>query len=333
MAADDDYDIVLYKKNGRDPVPDVDEDDDTGNSDGADETVQIVEPPIGEYVLRVNNFDADKPWSGSIDEHKAGTFEILAGGPEAWTMTCESPSGRILGAAQGRGRRGATKDVGSICGAAANRSDTTGGGSGAGQANRAADPDCTPTSGFRTVTVRGSGRRALLGFTRAQRRPVTVDVFQQSIGRRVIGERLVARYANRSAGFTWDGKANRPGRTVTDGYYFVRYRMALRGGRVDVRRTTLRRVGGRFSLRPSFYRRDTCGILRSYKLTRPVFGGRTNREVGVAYRLNRAARVSVTVTRGTKVVKRFAAVQRAAGRRSGCGWTARRWAAGTTRSS
>jgi len=38
-----------------------------------------------------------------------------------------------------------------------------------------------------------------------------------------------------------------------------------------------------------------------------VFGGRTNRALGVAVRLNRAARVQVIILRGTRVVRRYAA--------------------------
>ncbi len=158
------------------------------------------------------------------------------------------------------------------------------------------------------------GGRVSLGFTRAVQQPVTVDVFQQSVGRRVVGERLVARFSNRSSGLTWNGRANRPGRRVTDGYYFVRYRIAQPGGETDVRRITLRRVNGRFSARPDFYRRATCDLLRSYKLERPVFGGRSNRDLGISYRLAEAARVEVTVTRGSRTVRRFAASQRQAGR-------------------
>jgi hypothetical protein len=129
-------------------------------------------------------------------------------------------------------------------------------------------------------------------------------VFQQSRGRRVIGERLVARYTNRTRSFVWNGRANRAGRKVTDGYYFVRYRIAANGG-TDVRRVTLRRVGGRFSRRPDFYRRGSCALLTSYKLIRPVFGGPTKRPLGISYRVASAARVSVTVTRGSRTVKRF----------------------------
>ena len=117
MEEDDDYDIVLYKKNGRDPVPDVDNDDDTGNVAGEDEIVQIVEPPIGEYVLRVNNYDASEPWLGTIDEHKAGTFEVLGGSREEWTLRCERANGDLLGTTKLQVDRGATADVGNVCNA------------------------------------------------------------------------------------------------------------------------------------------------------------------------------------------------------------------------
>ena len=117
MDANDDYDIVLFKKNGREAVPDVDDDDDAGNAAGEDELVQIVEPPIGEYFLRVYNYDASKPWLGTIDEHKAGSFEVLAGGLEEWTMRCERPNGDLLGTTKVQVERGGTADVGNVCNA------------------------------------------------------------------------------------------------------------------------------------------------------------------------------------------------------------------------
>ena len=174
---------------------------------------------------------------------------------------------------------------------------------------------CAATSGLRSASVRPRGTRgATLAFRRRVARPVDVDVFQNSVGRRVIGERLVARFASRSRSVSWDGRANRRGRRVRDGYLFVRYRMRLGGGRLSVRRVVLRRDGGRLTVRPTHHRPDDCGIVRTAKLERPVFGGRTNRALGVAVRLNRAARVRVTVLRGTRVVRRYPAQSLAAAR-------------------
>jgi hypothetical protein len=205
-------------------------------------------------------------------------------------------------------------------GTAGGGSGGSGGGGSAADATRApsgatGEPRCRPNRGFRSTGVRrGRGGGAELAFSRALDRPVTVEVFQQSVGRRVVGERLVARFTRRTRSLTWDGRANRPGRRVRDGYLLVRYRMALPGGGTDVRRVVVRRAGGRLSVRPASYRREGCGLLTSFKLERPVFGGRTNGALFAAYRLAARARVTVTVRRGGRVVRRFPARTREAGR-------------------
>ena len=165
---------------------------------------------------------------------------------------------------------------------------------------------CRAGNGFRRVGAERRRKGIRLTFSRRVARRVTVDVFQQSIGRRVTGERLVARFAGRTRGITWRGRANRRGRAVRDGYLFARFRMALPGGGADVRRVALRRRGGRFTRMPDFHRPDRCGRVQSFKLERPVFGGRTNRALGISFRLSRSTRVGVTVVRGGKVVRRFA---------------------------
>ncbi|HEX2087767.1 MAG TPA: Ig-like domain-containing protein, partial [Solirubrobacteraceae bacterium] len=173
--------------------------------------------------------------------------------------------------------------------------------------------DCTATSGFLAASVRPRGRGAMLTFARRAEGPVQVDVFQQAIGRRVIRGRLVARFTDALGSIAWNGRANRPRRRVTDGFYFARFRMRHLDGRTSYRRVALRRSRGRFAVRPSFYRHDSCGLVRSYKLTGPAFGGRTRRSIGISYVLNRPGRVRVDVLRGRRVVKRFGARDRQAG--------------------
>ncbi|HEV3001557.1 MAG TPA: M14 family metallopeptidase [Solirubrobacteraceae bacterium] len=165
---------------------------------------------------------------------------------------------------------------------------------------------CTASArGFRSVSVRGAGRRRLrIGFVRRVRQPITVDVFQTSRGRRVLQERLVARFRGRHASLVWNDRRARRGRRVTDGYYFVRLRMNLGGGRADYRRVTLRRHRGRWYRRPPHYRKESCSLLTSYKLLRPVFGGSNGRAVAASYRLTRRARASLTIMRGKRVVRR-----------------------------
>lgn len=170
---------------------------------------------------------------------------------------------------------------------------------------------CTASSGFASATARGSGRRGLrFAFARRARGPVTVDVFQTSIGRRIVGNRRVARFTGRTRGFVWAGR-----RGLRDGVYFARLRIRGADGRTDTRRVALERRNGRFARRPDFYRRTSCGVVRSFKLERPVFGGRTNRAIDASYRLGSAGRVTVDLLRGARVVRRLsAASDRPAGR-------------------
>ena len=66
----------------------------------------------------------------------------------------------------------------------------------------------------------------------------------------------------------------------------------------------LRKRDGKFTKVARHYRRGDCELLRSFKLERPVFGGRQRTPLRVAYRLTRAARVTITVSRGKRVVAR-----------------------------
>ena len=177
---------------------------------------------------------------------------------------------------------------------------TTGTAGGPGTAGSVA-PGCVPANGFRSFAVRPSGRGLRFVVRRAQSRTFRVDVFQQSAGRRVLGNRRVARFTRRRGTFSWSGRA----RGIADGAFVVRATMALPGGRTDVRRLAVRRVRGRFIVDASYYRRASCGQLTAFKLERPVFGGARNRALGIAFRVARTSRVGVVVSRGGRVVRRF----------------------------
>ena len=165
-------------------------------------------------------------------------------------------------------------------------------------------PTCRQDTALRNVGVRSSGRGALLQFERRVSAPVTADVFQQSIGRRVTGERLVARFTGRTGSFRWNGRANRRGKRVRNGYLFVRYTIRTPQGK-ETRRVALRRTNGRLSMRRPFTARETCRLLTRTKLNRPVFGGSTGKPLTVAFRARRNTTVSVEVFRGTRLVRRL----------------------------
>ena len=178
----------------------------------------------------------------------------------------------------------------------------------------AAPAACASTAGFRSVSARPRGRGLRIAFARRVAAPVNVDVFQQSRGRRVIDNLLVARFTRKTRGFTWNGRP-RNAKRLTNGGYFVRFRMPQGAGRLDVRRITVSRRGGRFRPRPAFYGRNSCGLVTSYKLSSAVFGGLQRRRLGIAFRLSRAATVRVAVTRGgTRTVRSFRARRYAADR-------------------
>jgi hypothetical protein len=163
------------------------------------------------------------------------------------------------------------------------------------------------TQSLRAVSARPRGRGLRIAFTRRVNRPVRVDVFQVSAGRRVLGQRRVARFTRTSAPFSWDGRRG------SDGLYFVRFSVRDERGRADEQRIALVRRGGRFRLRPAFYRRTSCATLTSFKLERPAFGGARNRALGIAFRLAREGRVTVEILRGGRRVRRFGPTTRRAG--------------------
>ena len=133
---------------------------------------------------------------------------------------------------------------------------------------------------------------------------VGIDVFQSSIRDEVVRARLVARFRGRRRSFVWDGESNLENRRVRNGYLFVRFRARNATG-VDIKRAALVRRRGVFRARPSFATADRCATLASFKLLRPVFGGSTNRSIGVSYRVNRVARATLEVIQNGDVVARY----------------------------
>ena len=177
---------------------------------------------------------------------------------------------------------------------------------------QAGAPRCVSVSSIRSASVRRTGRR--LGFAFQANRPVTISLFRQAVGGVVTGERLVKRFQNVTGSVRWNGRDSR-GRRLRDGYYLVRFAAATDiPGLADERRFGLRLRRGRYTVLSRHERRDTCSLLRRWKLFRPVFGGRTNRPLVMSFRFGSDARASLVVRRaGGRVVRRFAEQQYAGG--------------------
>jgi hypothetical protein len=172
-------------------------------------------------------------------------------------------------------------------------------------------PACARTSGLLAAGVRPSRRGLRFTIRARSMRPVTVDIYRQSAGRRIVAGRRLKRFAGRHRSFRWSGRGAR----LRDGYYLVRLRSRAGDGSTDVRRVALRRVGGRFRRGPAIERRSACGLVRSFALGRPVFGGAPRaRALGISLRLAERRRARVEVRRGRRLVKRYRARRYAAGR-------------------
>ena len=164
--------------------------------------------PTGEYLIRVANVNAASSRGAARSPTRAPS-RSQPGKTETWTLTCEV-GGQVLQTTQVLIDRGEVKqpDLGACDRRVPAQLDGRARPAGAGTPpRRRPRPRACRSRGFRSV-VRARARPAAsrLGFARAVQRPVTVDVFQQSVGRRVIGERLVARYTNRARSFTWNGQ-------------------------------------------------------------------------------------------------------------------------------
>ena len=170
------------------------------------------------------------------------------------------------------------------------------------------DTSCVEPRGFRSlkVTPRGGGLR--LSVKRRLKRPFDVAVVQESRGSRIVRNRTVARFVDRTKSLSWNGRSR--GRRASSGFYVVRFSMTVPGRKPDVQRLVVQRSRGRFLRRPAFSRRDTCRTLRRFRLSRAVFGGSNNRPLNIAFRLTNPAEVSIDVLRGRRTVRSFAATTR-----------------------
>jgi hypothetical protein len=163
---------------------------------------------------------------------------------------------------------------------------------------------CASSTAFEGVSVKPRGRALAFSFRRRGDAPVIVDLFRSSSGRR-IGDRRVRRFRNSSGAFRWNGRRGDRGRAVRDGFYHARFQTRTPSGGRDVRRVALVRRGGKWRLRPQFYRRTPCALVETFKLLRPVFGGRRGVGLGITFRLNQQADVEITVRQRGRVVARI----------------------------
>jgi hypothetical protein len=93
-ATPDDMDLYVYRKDG-DKLTNVGQ---STGSLGAKESTVVSNVTPGTYVVRVVNYTAipGNSYTVTFDQYRVGADIITQGHTEAWTMTCETPSGRVL---------------------------------------------------------------------------------------------------------------------------------------------------------------------------------------------------------------------------------------------
>jgi hypothetical protein len=153
-------------------------------------------------------------------------------------------------------------------------------------------------TGFNAVNARPRRRGLRFSFSR-RGRAVNVEVVRQAKGRRLTKAKRVKLFRNRTKAFTWNGRA----KGVRNGYYVARFKTRAPNGKRDVRRVALRRAHGKFRRLGRVERVAPCDLLNSWKLKRSVFN-RKKALVG-AFRLSENSRVTVTVKRHGKRIKRY----------------------------
>jgi hypothetical protein len=177
--------------------------------------------------------------------------------------------------------------------------------SGIGLRSQAGDAGaCGAVDSFNAATARAAGRGLRFDLARTAGGPVDVRVYRETEGRRVIPSRLIAQMTGRKRVLDWGGQANVHKRRVSDGYYAAALR-ARSGRSTELRQLAFLRRHGRFSARPAFATELGCGVLGSFSLGKPVFGGSSSWPLSVHYKLRRKARVGITVARGKHVVRRL----------------------------
>jgi hypothetical protein len=228
----------------------------------------------------VNNFAGTESYTLTVTYEGPPPYRPAQ--QETYTLTCENAAdGRVLTTQQVLVERGEAKSLTPVP-----ASLTSGRRPAPGRA-RTPSPDADDV---RADRLRGHGRLHLgRRSPERPRRALRPDPARRRCGHRRRlpavqraqdhGERLIARFKNRKGAFTWDGRATQKGRRVSDGYYFVRYRLGS-----DTRRFACAAATGASRAWPTSTGARPATSVPSFKLIRPVFGGTGKRSLAITYR-------------------------------------------------
>lgn len=162
----------------------------------------------------------------------------------------------------------------------------------------ASPPACTATSGLSRVGARPRDGGLRLSFAGAGNRKVDISVFRASRGDRVLNvEPRVAQFRGRTSAFRW------PARGLANGHYVVRFKVRGNKGRALAQRVAVQRRNRRFLRMGRIERRATCDEVQRVALSRPVFGGSTDKPLRVVARVRIAGKIKVQLRRNGRTVR------------------------------
>jgi hypothetical protein len=158
---------------------------------------------------------------------------------------------------------------------------------------------CAANHGFKSASVvpRGRGLRFLV--KRRVKSKYTAKVFRKGTLQRTADAKTVVRFRARKGSFTWRGS-----RKLAPGYYVAEVRVKS-SKTFDLRRFPVLLRKGRFHRLHQYWGRASCKLLRIVRLSGPVFGGQLHTSLLISFRTNRTGKATVTVRRGSRVVKRY----------------------------
>ena len=196
--------------------------------------------------------------AGAFTWHVSPSQQPLRSERTPWVLTCESAStGQVFEAREVDVARSQVADLGPFCGSfrggpvpppqppAPPGPETPPPDDAAAIAPQGRPQACPPGDpAFRFVGARPRGRSVLLRFSRLVPEEVSIRITQLTRGTRKLDDPEIVRRLFRERSFVWSGR-NSKGRRVGDGLYVVTFSMA---GEDDVRRLTLRKRNGRFTV-------------------------------------------------------------------------------------
>jgi hypothetical protein len=156
IAAGEDYDLELYRKDGADLVPAGT----SGNAPGDNESITVDEPVKGAtYVIRVVYYAAATGLYDITVTRMVSKSTFTKGHKEAYTLTCETPAGKVLESYRFVIDRGQRVDLKLACGKGKS---TDSAGKPLSPATNCALPNTAPTIGCKLIPTTGGALRVSL---------------------------------------------------------------------------------------------------------------------------------------------------------------------------